>query len=292
MENLEHILEGLLFVSGDGLDKGYIMEKLGVTDKQIEKAVEKLQEKYCEDCGIHLIKFKNKLQFTSNSQYAEDIAIVLNPIRERALSKATLETVAIIAYKQPITRLDVEEIRGVNSDYAIQQLLQHNMIEVVGRKDAVGKPLLFGTTEEFLKKFELNDLSDLPDYEELLSMIDVIENQDNSLYNNFEIPDEEKETALENASESMVDVITENVTKSANKDMSLEEMANLIDDNQEYASKESQIEDLKSAIQEEPKTVVNTKKYDKDMSLEDIALEDLPEDFELQTNIPEFLKRK
>ena len=71
---------------------------------------------------------------------------MLNPIRERALTKATLETLAIIAYKQPITRLEIEEVRGVNSDYTVQTLLDHNLIEVVGRKDAVGKPLLFGTT--------------------------------------------------------------------------------------------------------------------------------------------------
>ena len=157
MENLECKLEGLLFVSGDGLDKNYIIEKLGLDKKELDEAITVLKEKYTGTSGIHLIEYKNSIQFTSNSEYAEDISIVLNPIRERALSKATLETVAIIAYKQPITRLDVEEIRGVNSDYAIQQLLQHNMIEVVGRKDAVGKPLLFGTTDEFLKKFELKD---------------------------------------------------------------------------------------------------------------------------------------
>ena len=101
----------------------------------------------------------------------------MNPVKEKALSKATLETVAIIAYKQPITRLEVEQIRGVNSDYAIQVLMEHKIIDVVGRKDAVGKPLLFGTTDEFLKRFNLNSLQDLPDYNELLERIEVIENQ-------------------------------------------------------------------------------------------------------------------
>lgn len=277
MENLECKLEGLLFVSGDGLDKNYIIEKLGIDKKELDKAITVLKEKYTGTSGIHLIEYKNSIQFTSNSEYAEDISIVLNPIRERALSKATLETVAIIAYKQPITRLDVEEIRGVNSDYAIQQLLQHNMIEVVGRKDAVGKPLLFGTTDEFLKKFELKDINELPDYDELLSMIDTIESEDNSLYNNFEIPDEEsEETTLENASETMLDVVIESsknkesiITKQTNKDKSLEELA------LEQASLESDFKQ-NNITQKEPEKTIVSSKFDKDL-----ALEDLPEDFKL-----------
>lgn len=192
MDNLDKILEGLLFVSGDGLEKGFIMEKLGVTDKEITKALDKLKEKYSNDCGIHLITYKNKIQMSSNPAYADDIALVLNPIRERNLSKATLETVAIIAYKQPITRLEIEEIRGVNSDYALQTLMNLKMIEVVGRKDAIGKPLLFGVTEEFLKRFDLQSINDLPDYDELLKSIQVIEQENNHLYNEFEIPDEEQ----------------------------------------------------------------------------------------------------
>ena len=81
---------------------------------------------------------------------------------------------AIVAYKQPITKLEIEDIRRVNSDYAVQVLVDQNMIEVVGRKDAVGKPLMFGTTENFLKRFDIKELSDLPDYEELLDRIKTI----------------------------------------------------------------------------------------------------------------------
>ena len=117
----------------------------------------------------------------------------MNPIRERALTKATLETVAIIAYKQPITRLEIEEVRGVNSDYTIQTLLEHNLIEVVGKKDAVGKPLLFGTTDEFLKRFGLNSISDLPNSEELMERIKTIyEDDSESLYKEYELPPEEE----------------------------------------------------------------------------------------------------
>lgn len=189
MENLAYKLEGLLFVSGDGVEIPLILEKWQITEKQLDKAVEELKKKYPENEGIKIIKYNNKLQFCSNPEFADDISLVLNPIRERALSKATLETIAIIAYKQPITRLEIENVRGVNSDYAIQTLLKHNLIEVVGRKDAVGKPLLFGTTDEFLKRFNLENLTQLPNYDELLNSIQVINNK--ALYNEFDIPEEE-----------------------------------------------------------------------------------------------------
>ena len=209
MDNLDNILEGLLFVAGDGIEKGYIMEKLGITDKELNKALNKLKEKYNEECGIHIITYKDKIQMSSNPKYADDISLVLNPIRERNLSKATLETVAIIAYKQPVTRLEIENIRGVNSDYAIQTLMNLKMIEVVGRKDAIGKPLLFGTTEEFLKRFDLENLNQLPDYDELLKSIAVIEEENNHLYNEFEIPEEnnmENNENISNANEQLENV--------------------------------------------------------------------------------------
>lgn len=217
--SLENKLEALLFVSGDSVEISDIIEKWQVTDKQIEKAVETLKERFNENFGIKILKFKNKLQLCSNPELADDVSLVLNPIRERNLSKATLETIAIIAYKQPVTRLDIEQIRGVNSDYAIQTLLKHNLIEVVGRKDAVGKPLLFGTTDEFLKRFDLEDLTKLPSYDELLNSIQVINNQ-SSIYNEFEIPDEENETSentvqnLENENQTLtsnqIELLTEN----------------------------------------------------------------------------------
>lgn len=196
MNELENKLEALLFVSGDGVEISDIIEKWQITDKQIEKAFENLKERFNDNYGIKIIKFKNKIQLCSNPKFAEEISEVLNPIRERNLSKATLETIAIIAYKQPVTRLDIEQIRGVNSDYAIQTLLKHNLIEVVGRKDAVGKPLLFGTTDEFLKRFDLENLDNLPNYDELINSLQVI-NQ-TTLYNEFEIPEEENENENEN----------------------------------------------------------------------------------------------
>ncbi|MBQ7467169.1 MAG: SMC-Scp complex subunit ScpB [Clostridia bacterium] len=199
MENLENILESILFASGESVDIGDITSKIDVTKADINKAVKKLQEKYDGKSGIKLLQFNNKLQFASNGDYAEQVSLVLNPIRQRNLSKATLETASIIAYKQPITRLEIEEIRGVSSDYAINILLEHNLIEVVGRKDAIGKPLLFGTTDEFLKRFNLESIDQLPDYNELLERVKVIKKSDDRLYNHFEVKgdNDEKEAAAD-----------------------------------------------------------------------------------------------
>ena len=135
------------------------------------------------------VRFKNKIQLCSNPKIVENISEILNPIRERSLTRAALETVAIVAYKQPITRTEIEAVRGVNCDYAIQLLQSNNLIEVVGRKDAVGKPVLFGTTENFLKRFEINNIEELPNYNDLLNRIRVIHSEGDSLYREFKIPD-------------------------------------------------------------------------------------------------------
>ena len=180
---LDKELEAVLFVSGDGLAVDYLAEKFDVGTKQIEEAMDVLALRYSGDAGIHLIKYRKKYQFSSNPQYAEKIDAVLRPIKEKNLTRAALETMAIIAYKQPITRLEIDEIRGVGSDYSIQILIDNNLIEVIGRKDTIGKPLLFGTTDEFLKRFELDDIDNLPSYEELLEKIKVIQtNFNENLY--------------------------------------------------------------------------------------------------------------
>ncbi len=203
-EKLSNIIEGVLFVAGNGVQLQEIAEKLEQKLDDVKKAVELLKEKYSADNGINIITYKDKIQLTSNPKYAEEIATVLNPIKEKALTKATLETVAIIAYQQPVTRLDIEQVRGVSSDYAIQLLLSHNLIEVVGRKDAVGKPLLFGTTDEFLKKFEIEDLDALPKYEELLEQIQIVRKESgDSLYREFEIKPLEPEDDLSDLNEEV-----------------------------------------------------------------------------------------
>ena len=191
---LDEFLESILFVSGNGLKVEELAGILEIKKADINDAVARLKEKYGGKSGIHLISYNGKIQFASNPEYSDVVAAVLNPIRERDLSNAALETIAIIAYRQPVTRLDIEQIRGVSSEYCVQLLLKNNLIEVVGRKESPGKPLLFGTTDEFLKRFQLEDISQLPDYETLLESIRVLGGEGEekrSIYNEYEIPDEE-----------------------------------------------------------------------------------------------------
>ncbi len=173
LEKLTSIIESILFVSGTQVAIADIAEKLEITNQDVLKAAEKLKEKYSKDSGIQLLVFNKKLQFCSNPENADSVSAVLNPIKEKELSKSMLEVAAIIAYKQPVTRIDLEEIRG-NSEYAVQKLLELGVIEPVGRKDAVGKPVLFGTTDKFLKRFQIESLDQLPDYDELINKISLI----------------------------------------------------------------------------------------------------------------------
>ena len=121
-----------------------------------------------------MLNFNHKLQLATNPDYKEDVASVLNPIREKEFTRTILECAAIIAYKQPITRSELEKVRGINSDYAITTLLSLDMIEPCGRKDSPGKPVLYATTDNFLKRFKLKHLSELPDYNELMAKITEI----------------------------------------------------------------------------------------------------------------------
>lgn len=198
MNNIKEIIKATLFVAGEGVEKELLKEKLELSDKKLKSIIEEIRQDFSGDSGIMLIEFKNKIQLCTNQKYVDIVSDILNPVRERALTKATLETVAIIAYKQPITKLEIEEIRNTRSaDYAVQMLLDNNLIEVVGRKDAVGKPFLYGTTEEFLKRFNLKDINDLPAYEDLLERIKLIRSETevqqstDSLYRDHEISQEE-----------------------------------------------------------------------------------------------------
>lgn len=174
MKDLTKILEGILFLAGDSVSEAEIAERLNISSDELKEAIKYLADKYSV-AGINLLRFDGKLQFATNPKYVEEISAVLNPIRERAFSQSMLEVAAIVAYKQPVTRLEIEKIRGVSSEYAVSALLKQNVIEVVGRKDAVGKPFLFGTTENFLKKFNLTKISDLPEYDELAEKLKSFE---------------------------------------------------------------------------------------------------------------------
>ena len=198
MEKLTNIIEAILFASGDAVPVDMLREKLEITKRQADDAIRQLERKYTGDCGIRLLNFNHKLQFATNPDYKESVSLVLTPIREKEFTRTILECAAIIAYKQPITRSELEAARGTSSDYAITTLLSLEMIEPCGRKDTPGKPILYATTDNFLKRFKLKSLADLPDYEELLrriaeitSISDVSSNYlyEKDVYNPDEDPD-------------------------------------------------------------------------------------------------------
>ena len=181
MSLLSNQIEAVLFVSGKEIEENFIKEKLNADAKEFKDAVAELTEKYSGTSGIHLLRFNKKLQFATNPSYATEVEAVLNPIKEKELTNAMLETLAIIAYKQPVTRLEVEEIRAVDCTYSVQNLVRLGLVEVVGRKETIGKPLLFATTDDFLKRFSISDVTDLPDYETLLQKLQEISATDFSV---------------------------------------------------------------------------------------------------------------
>lgn len=171
MEKLTNIIEAILFAAGDAVPIDLLREKLNVTKREVDESIRQLEKKYTGNCGIRLLHFNHKLQFATNPDYKEVVSLVLMPIREKEFTKTILECAAIIAYKQPITRGELENIRGISSDYAITTLLSLDMIAPCGRKDTPGRPVQYATTDNFLKRFKLKSLSDLPDYEELMHRI-------------------------------------------------------------------------------------------------------------------------
>lgn len=265
--DLDKVVEAILFVSGNAVELKDIAEKLEVDVKDVKKAVENLKEKHKDD-GFNIITYKESAQFSSNPIYAEDIATVLNPIREKQLTKAALETLAIVAYKQPVTKLDIEQVRGVNSDYAVQVLTSFKLIEVVGRKDAVGKPLLYGTTDEFLKRFDLQDINDLPDYDELLSRIKILHDTSDSLYKSDEIiPEEELPDSVAKREEQEKKAQQENLSnkeeQSQENDSSNDENSNKNEEgslenkpNEEPVEQNEQPEDLNSTQEKDLKEIL------------------------------------
>lgn len=213
MDKLTNIIEAILFASGDAVPVDLLREKLEITKKEADEAVRQLEKKYNGDCGIRLLHFNHKLQFATNPDYKENVSLVLTPIREKEFTRTILECAAIIAYKQPITRTELETIRGINSDYAITTLMSLDMIYPCGRKDTPGRPVQYATTDNFLKRFKLKSLAELPDYQELMKRIAELnatsESDSNYLYQKDEYdPDAEisqTEEQIENAENTLQD---------------------------------------------------------------------------------------
>ena len=161
---LARIIEATLFVSGEAITPDEIALALDLPEDAVIHALGDLEACYQETGrGLSIKRFGGKTQLATKAEYAPYIERVLQPLQRRSLSQSALETLSIIAYKQPVTRMEIEAVRGVGSDYAIQSLVSKRMVREVGRKDTLGKPILYGTTDQFLSHFGLGDLRDLPE---------------------------------------------------------------------------------------------------------------------------------
>ena len=163
MTELAKIIEAILFVSGEPVQLGAVARALEVTELEVSAAADELASDYDYNRrGICLKRFGSHIQLSTRPDYAPQIEKLLQPIQKQSLSQAALETLAVVAYKQPVTRLDIEAVRGVKCDYSVQSLMNKGLIEEVGRKETLGRPILSGTTDAFLSHFGLTSLEDLP----------------------------------------------------------------------------------------------------------------------------------
>ena len=160
----EAIFEAILFTMGDTVEISKLAEVTGMDVKTAKKILKKMEQDYqSDDRGIMLAQFDNAVQLcTKPEAYEYLIKIAKNP-KKIVLTDTVIETLSIIAYKQPVTRLEVENIRGVNCDHAINKLLEFDLITELGRLDAPGRPILFGTTEQFLRCFGVKSIEELPE---------------------------------------------------------------------------------------------------------------------------------
>ena len=163
-EKAKAVLEAILFTLGDSVEISRLAEVIEENKKVTKELLEEMKQSYqTQEKGIELIELEDAVQLcTKNEMYEYLIKIAKTP-RKHVLSDTMLETLSIIAYKQPVTKLDIERIRGVSCDFAVNRLLEYNLIQELGRLDAPGRPMLFGTTEQFLRSFGVKSLSDLPE---------------------------------------------------------------------------------------------------------------------------------
>ena len=156
-------IEAILFVAGDAVAIRDLARALGQEEKAVRRILDEMESEYdFQQRGFLLKRFGDKVQLATRPLYAEDVVRLLQPVQKQSLSQAAMETLAVVAYRQPVTRAEVEQIRGVKCDYSLQSLTAKGLIQEVGRMETIGRPILFGTTEEFLSRFGLESLEGLP----------------------------------------------------------------------------------------------------------------------------------
>ncbi len=199
MDNIYYsVIASLIFASDEPIAaadlikavKGLDGDEIKISSEEIEEAVEKLNEVY--DLDIHpfrIIKIAEKFTFATKPEYAKYLGYLSSERSKRRLSQSAVETLSIIAYKQPITKPELEAIRGVNCDYIINTLMEKKLITMTGRAETMGRPLLYVTTEDFLRYFGLNKISDLPkprEIDEIMKDEDFLEQKRKIMMNQLE----------------------------------------------------------------------------------------------------------
>lgn len=163
IKQLEGVIEAILFTTGDAIPLHKLAEAIEQDEDTTKKIIRSMMTKYdCEERGIRIIELEQKFQLCTKKEYYEYLIRIARQPKQAVLTDVMMETLSIIAYRQPITKIEIEKIRGVKSDHAVNRLVEYGLAEEKGRMDAPGRPILFGTTEEFLRRFSLQSSSDLP----------------------------------------------------------------------------------------------------------------------------------
>lgn len=163
-ERAQAVIEAILFTMGDSVEISKLADVIEEDVPTTKEILEQMKEKYeVQDRGISIMELENNVQLYTKSDMYEYLIKIAKAPRKFVLTDTVMETLSIIAYKQPVTRLEIENIRGVSCDHAVNKLLEYDLITELGRKDAPGRPLLFGTTEQFLRCFGVKSLEELPE---------------------------------------------------------------------------------------------------------------------------------
>ncbi len=163
VKKIEAAIEAVLFSMGEAVEAKELAKVLELDEKTLTKILSDMEIRYDEeDRGIRLVKLEGAYQLCTKNEYYDVLSKVINMPKKHSLTDSLMETLSIVAYKQPVTRQEIEAIRGVSSMHAVNKLVEYNLITEVGRLDAVGRPILFGTTEDFLRCFGVTSMDDLP----------------------------------------------------------------------------------------------------------------------------------
>lgn len=185
-KNIESAIEAILFSLGEAVEKQKLSEALEISEEELMSAFESLKSKYeNENRGIKLIEIDDCIQMCSNPDFYECVKRVTQSKRQAGLSSAALETLSIIAYNQPVTKGTMDFIRGVDCTYSVARLLERGFIDELGRAETPGRPILYGTTLEFLRCFGLKSLEDLPPLPEKESIHEENPPSNNDVIDNF-----------------------------------------------------------------------------------------------------------